>query len=635
MSPSVRRFDPFFVTVIAVLAAGIALAYARSLNVGFYFDDSLGIANNTSIRSLRNIPSFFTDPFALWVDTSAPDLRPLLLASFALNYAISGLEPWSYHLLNLGLHFTSAVLVFVIARDHLGWDSARFGPFERACLPAAATALFFAFAPLNSQPVVYVWARSALMCVTFYLGAFLGFQRQRWVIGAALLAAALLTKVIAVTLPAVLLAHAWVFGTWPGEGTPIHRFWKTLPKAVLVSGAVVAAYLVYRNLVLPSWTADTRPEAGITPLIWFVSQWPALLYYVRLFLWPDTLSVDHDFPFSYSPFEPRAWASLVVIVVWLAVAFSARKRLPQLAFGTLWFFLTLAPESSFAPLAEVINEHRPYIASSLGLAVILSVALDRMSAFFGNSSTRAFAGGTAALVAMALPVIHQRTSEWQSALHLWEATVRTSPSNGRAWMNAGGIHMAEGRLDKARSYFERARELAPNYAYVYMNLSVLNAHENRMDEARTQAEMAIQLQPQNAQAHYYLGRVLEKQGDAPGALAAYRLAQTLNPKNQDVTAALQALEAAQGSSEQDALMKAGLEALYTLNDPSRAAQTFRVVLDKNPEHYGATFQLATALDRQGLRDQATPLWERVVVLAKQYGDQETLRAAYARLAAPN
>ena len=40
-----------------------------------------------------------------------------------------------------------------------------------------------------------------------------------------------------------------------------------------------------------------------------MSEWPALLYYVRLFLWPDGLSADHDFPYAWSLGEPRASAS--------------------------------------------------------------------------------------------------------------------------------------------------------------------------------------------------------------------------------------------------------------------------------------------------------------------------------------
>src|SRR5207244_11842829 len=117
-------------------AISIDVAYSGSCRVGSYFDDILGIAQNPSIRSLRNIPSFFTDPRAIWIDHTQVDLRPFLLIIYAANYAISGLRPWSYHALNLVLHFIAAGLVFVIVRDHLWWPAPDRGPEGDARIPA-------------------------------------------------------------------------------------------------------------------------------------------------------------------------------------------------------------------------------------------------------------------------------------------------------------------------------------------------------------------------------------------------------------------------------------------------------------------------------------------------------------------
>src|SRR5207248_1800893 len=202
-----------------------------------------------------------------------------------------------------------------------------------ARLPAAAAALFFALAPLNSQPVDFVWARSALLCVTLYLGAFLAFLRRRWVLGAALFALALLTKAIALTLPAMLLIH--------------------------------------------------------------------------------------DFPYTTSLASPRAWLALLVLLAWIGLALRAVRRHPQVTFATAWFFVTLAPESSFAPLAEVVNDHRPYIASSLGLSVLLAWLVERGAALTARPRAT-FAAVTFALAIAAVPFDRYRTWQWQDALRMWE-----------------------------------------------------------------------------------------------------------------------------------------------------------------------------------------------------------------------
>src|SRR6267143_703295 len=85
----------------ALLAALIAVAYSNSFGIGFHFDDIGGIAENPSVTSLRNIPGYFTDPFMLTMTRENVDVRPVLQTTFALNYAISGLSPWSWHAVNL------------------------------------------------------------------------------------------------------------------------------------------------------------------------------------------------------------------------------------------------------------------------------------------------------------------------------------------------------------------------------------------------------------------------------------------------------------------------------------------------------------------------------------------------------
>jgi Tfp pilus assembly protein PilF len=89
-----------------------------------------------------------------------------------------------------------------------------------------------------------------------------------------------------------------------------------------------------------------------------------------------------------------------------------------------------------------------------------------------------------------------------------------------------------------------------------------------------------------------------------------------------------------GSEAEEQMMKAGLDALYARRDPAGAAAQFRKVLEKNPNHYGATFQLAMALEQAGRKDEARPLWQRSLTLAEAAGDTETAATARARLAPP-
>jgi tetratricopeptide (TPR) repeat protein len=98
-------------------------------------------------------------------------------------------------------------------------------------------------------------------------------------------------------------------------------------------------------------------------------------------------------------------------------------------------------------------------------------------------------------------------------------------------------------------------------------------------------------------------------------------------------AAARAHLAGDGSASEAATMQAGLDALYKRHDSDEAIAQFLKVLERNPIHYGATFQLASALDAAGKRAEARPLWERMVQMAEATQDTATADAARARLQA--
>jgi len=619
-----RRFTAAFA---GLLAAVTALAYANSFPVGFVFDDAYGLVQNPSIRSLANIPRFFVDPFLLTIHRDNVDVRPVLQITFALNYAISQLDPWSWRLLNLLLHFAASLLVFFTVRDHAWWPREERGPMGRARWPAAAAALIFALSPLNQQPVVYFWARSALLCTVFYLGAFLAFLKRRTWLACALFLLALLTKTIAVTLPVVILAYDFV-----EEGRPLREWLGGLRKLLRPLGPLVlllAAFLVYRALLLPSWADQTRHESWVTPWIWLMSEWTAYLYYVRLFLWPDALSIDHDFAYNVSLWTPRTLLSLLGVLLWLGVALRQARRWPAFAFGTAWYFLTLATESTLAPISEVINDHRPYLGSALGLSLLLAWLLDAAARRWSRRPALALAGATGALALAAVPVIRHRNWQWQDSLRLWIDAAEKGPGNGRALTNAGRELMARGRLAEAREDFQRALLLMPGYSFLHLNLSVLDAAEGKPQEAVREAEEAVRLSPGLGLAHQYLGDALAHAGRIDQARAELQRALELNPELAGARASLQALP---DLGEEESAMRRGLEALYGRNDAAAAAPIFAEVLAHHPGHYQATHQLAVALDRLGRGAEARSVWLALLPMAARRNDVATVREVQARLA---
>jgi Tfp pilus assembly protein PilF len=143
----------------------------------------------------------------------------------------------------------------------------------------------------------------------------------------------------------------------------------------------------------------------------------------------------------------------------------------------------------------------------------------------------------------------------------------------------------------------------------------------------------LKLNPTHYGAHYQLAVALDRGGKPAQARAAWEEMRTLAEAIRDTTSlnTIKRRLASPDTASADAMMALGLDYLYKKNDAAAAAQQFRNVIARNPTHYGATYQLAKSLDLLGQRDQATPLWRKVLGMATQYRDDRTIQQARERL----
>jgi hypothetical protein len=135
--------------------------------------------------------------------------RPVVVLFFALDHAVYGLHPAGYHLTNLLIVAGTTALVWGIARHMLGPG-----------LGAWAAAALFAIHPCHAGAADWISGRTDLLAGAFYAAAFflyLESQRRRatavplFVLALASFALALLSKEMAITLPAMMLLHAGFF----------------------------------------------------------------------------------------------------------------------------------------------------------------------------------------------------------------------------------------------------------------------------------------------------------------------------------------------------------------------------------------------------------------------------------------
>lgn len=535
----------------AVLLLAALAAYHGTFHAPFFFDDEASILTNPSLHSLWSAWSPPSDTGTTVVG------RPLLNFSFAVNRAISGTGPWSYHVVNLAIHATAGILVFdLIRRTLLGPVLAPgmgAGAFGFALLCAALWTLH----PLQTESVTYVVQRAESLMGFWCLLTFWCFARacapgacRAWA-GAAVAAclAGMATKEVMVVTPVLILLYDRTF----------------------FSGSFRAAWQARRGLhvalaatwLLLAWLVKGAGNRGGTfsladPGGWWsyhLTQCIAIVRYLRLVVWPEGLCVDYGTFWIEDPVTILPHALLIAALV--AATVLALWRRPCLGFLGAAFFALLAPSSLPPGAIQMIVEHRMYLAL-LPVLILLVAAVNACSPRLAAYGAGAAAIGFGLLTA-------RRNLDYASVESIWADTVRKAPGNFRAHNNLGAaLAHVPGQTARAIACFREAVRLQPAYPDYHCNL----AHE--------------------------LARL---PGSAPRALVHYQLALRLAPGDANALLGVARLRAAAPDGGASAI--------------ELQAEAVRL----HPHHVMARLDLANSLSRQpGREAEAVPHYEAALRL---------------------
>lgn len=572
------------------LTAAVFALYARCLDGPFVFDDHIQLLRNRAIQ-LRELGLASLRAAAF----ESPSRRPVANLSFALNYWYGGASPRGYRVVNLLLHAANGALVYALARVAL-----RRRPLARGDprLVALLAALLFALHPLQTQSVSYVVQRMNLLCALFSLAAIgcysIARERPPGRRGAALLACAasfalaLGSKQNAVTLPAALFLWEWFLyrDLDPAFARRVAR--RALPPLLLAGGLVW--WWIFQG---PYWGYNAKPFTLGERLL---TQGRAIALYVGLALLPlpSRLNLLHDFPVSRSLLDPPSTLPALLAVLGAAALATARARsAPWLAFGTLWFLLHLAVESSLLPL-DLVYEHRTYLPLA-GVGIAAAVGLARAC---GGAPGRLAAVG--ALLALPLALwTWQRNAVWADAVALWSDVVAKSPANPLARSNLAAALAYAGRDAEALAEAERALQLDPSSARLHANLGVAYSRLARWALAEEHLRRALAAWPDDAELHGSLGTALLRQGDRARAREHFERAAALDPRSARAAYNLALLESEERNA--DAALR-GFERAVDLDpDYAEAHQAFGWSLEQAGE-----LERAVSQYREALRIAPTP-----------------------------
>ena len=308
-------------TLLAVVAI-----YANHFQGDFHFDDHHTIANNRSVRDLRNIPLFFSDTRTISALPANQSYRPLLLTTLAVDYWLGGgLDTTWFHVTSFALFLAQlAAMLFLFRRlMDLAW------PHGSNRWIALAATVWYGVHTANAETVNYILARSEILSTLGAVLAVLLFARggrsRRWGLYLIPAAASVLAKEHgAMTAPLLfcyvaLFEHERSLGELlrPRQFAAVLR--ETWP-AFLVCGIFVTAGL---------WAATwyMAGSGGISRWHYLLAQPFVLLHYVFAFFLPVNLSADTDWKAIANPFDDRVIAGVIFIAcaVWL-IAVTSRRR---------------------------------------------------------------------------------------------------------------------------------------------------------------------------------------------------------------------------------------------------------------------------------------------------------------------
>lgn len=545
--PASFSLRPWHVVAGALAALVILIeVYGPALHGLFVFDDEY-------------LPFYSYDLGTKPLSAVVQGVRPLLMVTFWLNHRLSQLEPYSYHLLNVLLHFGGGFLVFLISLKFLEWAGVENG--RRQILAAFAGGVFLLH-PVQTESVAYVASRSENLSVLLCYAAFAVFLYRRkkaasWATTACVLvlfAAAASTKEHTVVLPALLLLTDYYWN--PGfsfEG--IRKNWRLY---VTMSVAGAAGVLFVWNVLRSARTAGFGME-GLTWNEYFYTQWRALWVYFRLFLFPAGQNGDYDYPFSRTPLDHGAIIGLIGLLVLVGLAFRFRKRFPLASYGFFAALVLFAPTSSIVPIQDAVAERRIYLPM-IGLILVVLELLRRWKIPFAR-----LAGVLAGVLLVLGFLTYQRNKVWAGPIPFWENVLAGSPDNSRAHFQIGLAYYQEGRCEAAVSHYarseklgriehrlfvdwalaedclghpeqalahlERAAGMRPT-AHVYALIGMIHAKQGHNEQALAALNQAERLDPAHDMTYAYRGNILLLDGDAAGAAVQYRRALELNPNNE-------------------------------------------------------------------------------------------------------
>lgn len=498
---SIKAKETNTIGFLLLILGVTAIAYIPMLSNGFTnWDDEYYVIQNELLKG-PDWAGIFTEPVV-------SNYHPLTIITLAFNYALTGLEPSSYLILNYLLHLVNTALVFYFI---LSISS-------RNLWVSLFTALIFGIHPMHVESVAWVSERKDVLYTLFFLLALMQYWKYVNTVKSVNLwlcflffSLSLLSKPAAIVLPLVLL----LLDYWKGRTFDRKAVLEKIPFFVL-------------SLIFGVLTVQIQSEKAIAGLdlysLWsrfFFATYVIMIYFVRFFI-PYPLSAFHPYP-AVDNLGLAIWLSPLFVLAagWLLWKFRNNK---WLIFGAGFYIVNLLLVLQVISIGATIVSERYTYMPYIGLAFLVAFLVHR---YVEKQKVMQWSVALICIVGFGY-ISYERTKIWKDSLTLWTDVIEKYPNEAVPRTNRANY------VTKMAIELGRSPEATPLYAQALEDCNIaliskpadISAFETRQNiylntgkdqEAFSDAETLIKLDPNNYRGYYTKGVVHTRRNEYQNA----------------------------------------------------------------------------------------------------------------------
>ena len=538
---------------IIIIFFTVIIAYQKSINVPFLFDDIDLIINNPQIKNFKHINKIITSDFFEHKKSVQGKgigyYRPVVILSYMLDYKIWGLNAKGFHYTNILLHSINSVLLFLIVYHICA------GLFFSLCC-----GLIFSIHPVQSESVIWISGRTDLFGVMFFFLSFYLYllyknKNNKIMLTLSLIFYALgvLSKEFVLLLPVLLLCFDYIYS---GEKNKT-IFLNYRLFSHFITGLL---YFIFRKLVLNISNPEFNPVSSFNRVYTFIFN--GMPYYFSKLIFPYNLNVYIDFQIQ----KVSLLNLFILIFVICACMFFLKKNYFKISRSVIFFMcfmiISIIPFSnvlpfSLAPDSEIaVAERFLYLTSAafcvllvkiiflfktgflkntiVFLAIIIFIVLLNMritdwlnEEILLSKSLKNFPGSK--LMLNKLGDIYENRGKFKEAMIYYEKVFMMNNRYIGINNNIGAVYMKTGDYDKALKHYEDELFFNGENAVVYNNMGLVYFYKNMIKESLTNFSKAVLIYPDYCEAYNNTGVVFASINKVEEAERFFNYALSISP----------------------------------------------------------------------------------------------------------